>query len=223
MIPVTFLDERELAKNTWQFLFAKPKNFAFQAGQFTTLFLGTDNRDFTICANPFDKNYFSIVTKKGISDFKKNLFSLPKKSAVMMTKPAGGFILKNDATPKVFLAGGIGITPFYSMIQEIISQKKNSDVILFASFSKKEDMFFYNELSHLQNKNIHVVYTLSQDDWHGEKGRISEKLLKKYIDDFHAKEYLIAGSEKMVEDMQELLSKMEISEEKIRVDIFTNY
>ncbi len=173
MLQVKFIEKIQLTTDTWQFVFEKPKAFSFQAGQYTTLFLGNDNRDFTICVYPKNKNYFSIVTrsvhsgqaKKDISEFKKNLFALPRGSAISFKKPSGGFTLHINKTPKVFLAGGIGITVFYTIIQTIVEKKITIPVTLFVSFSKMSHMIFYDELQDIQrkNKNIQIIYTLSQE------------------------------------------------------------
>ena len=222
---VHFFKRIQLAQNTWQFLFEKPSNFVFTAGQYTTVFLGKDNRDFTICADPSDRKYFSIVTKRGISDFKKKLFALKPGSSIMCKKPAGGFVLQDsDLSPHIFLAGGIGMTVFYSIILDACTKDIQRDMTLFVSFSKKEDMCFYAELKALEKKfsNLHITYTLSQDKG-DEEGRISEALIKKYIPDFQKQDFMIAGGEQMVYDTEELLLKMKVPQEKIRIDIFTGY
>lgn len=214
VLQVKFLEKKEIAQNTWQFMFEKPSGFAFVAGQFTTLYIGDDNRDFTICAESYNKKTFSIVTKSGISEFKKKLFFLKNNTKILMNKPSGGFLYNKNKTPKVFLAGGVGITVFYS----IICSNKNikTPITLLASFSKKENIIFQKELEEIQkkNENIKVIYSLS---------RISQDLIQKHIPNFLQAEYMIAGGEQMVYDMEDLLQKMKISQDNIRIDIFTGY
>ena len=74
-----------------------------------------------------------------------------------------------------------------------------------------------------ENPLIKIIYTLSQDLWENEKGRISRGHVEKYIQDPYSKSYMIAGGEKMVENMEDLLANMGIDSSKIRVDIFTGY
>lgn len=225
MLRVTFLRKEKIADDTWQFFFTKPHGFDFKAGQYTTVFVGEDNRDFTICANPTNKETFSIVTKPGISTFKKTLFSLPITSEISMKEPSGGFVLYNEDTPKVFLAGGIGLTPFYSMITYVSAKKINTPITLLVSFSKKSNFIFYDELVSIarENSNIKIIYTVSKDTWENEMGRISEELIKKYVLDLHTPEFFVAGGVEMVEDTEELLLHMGVAEKKIRIDIFTGY
>lgn len=224
MLSTKFVKKEKIANNTWQFWFDRPTSFIFDAGQYTTLFLGKENRDFTICADTGNEKYFSIVTKPGISEFKKDLFTLLPNSKISLQEPAGGFVLrKKNAMPKVFLAGGIGITPFYSMI---CSHKKIATrVTLIASFSKKKNICFEKDLEKIakENKNIRIIYTISQEKWNGEEGRISETIIKKYVPNFHDVEFMIAGGEQMVYDTEDLLHSMKVKEEKIRIDIFTGY
>lgn len=225
IINTHLLSKQQIAKDTWLFTFEK-KHTKHTAGQYTTMYLGNDNRDFTIASSPREEKTFSIITKKGISNFKKKLFSLRIGSALQMEQPAGGFVLPEDTkTAYVFLAGGIGMTPFLSMISFFHEKKYTMPLTLFVSFSKKEQMIFYDMLQKIQQENpfIRIIYTLSQDIWDKETGRISENLIKKYISDIHSVEYLIAGGEKMVEDTEKMLLDMGIEESKIRIDIFTGY
>lgn len=226
VVSVQLLKKEKIAKNTWQFWFSRPNLFAFKPGQYTTVFLGKENRDFTVCADPGNKKTFSIVTKPGVSIFKKSLFALVPGLVVKMKKPSGGFVLQDtDTSPKVFLAGGIGITPFYSMIQDVCSKNDKRDITLIASFSKKDHMIFYDELMQIQkeNKNVRIVYSLTQEEWDGETGRISGQLVKKYAPNVHVAEFLIAGGEQMVYDTEESLLQVNVPQEKIRLDIFTGY
>ncbi|HYK08622.1 MAG TPA: FAD-dependent oxidoreductase [Candidatus Eisenbacteria bacterium] len=225
-ISVSFLGKEKIAKDTWRFLFQKDANFMYQAGQYVSVFLGEDTRDFTIASSPLEKDKFFLVTKNGKSAFKKNLFALSAGSKVAMKSPTGGFILREEnTTPLVFLSGGIGITAFHSMITYAHAKGLTFPITLIASFSKREYMIFQEELEKIDAENplIKIIYTLSQDNWESEKGRISDAHIKKYVRDMHNKIYMITGGEKMVENTEELLLSMGIDSSKIRIDIFTGY
>lgn len=224
-ITAKLLKKQQIAENTWMLTFEK-KYTMHKAGQYTTIFLGRDNRDFTIASSPLNKTSFSLITKKGITEFKKKLFTLPIGGKIQMLPPAGGFVLPENSTiPHVLLAGGIGMNPFYSMVQYVYEKKLAIPLTLIVSFSKKEDIIFYSELQKIQKENpqIKIIHTLSQDTWESETGRISQELIKKYISDVQDAAYMIAGSEKMVEDTQDVLLQMGIDQSKIRIDIFTGY
>lgn len=217
---VKFLRRERLADSTFGFTFEKPFNFL--PGQYVTIFLDTDSRDFTIASSPLEKD-FTIVTKSGISKFKQTLFNLTIGSKIQIKHPAGGFTLHEFKSPKVFLAGGIGVTPFYSMITTVSKNNLSIPITLFVSFSKKSDIIFYDELSKIADENIKIIFTLSQDVWNGETGRITEELIRKYVPNLQEPECLIAGGEEMTYDTEELLLQMGIENSRIRLDIFTGY
>lgn len=226
LLKVQLIKKEKIGKDTWSFSFKKIKEFLFLPGQYVSIFFGNDTRDFTIASSPLQKDEFFIVTKEGISEFKNQFFSVPPGSIITLKSPSGGFVLdEKDIAPHVFLAGGIGMTPFYSMITYGNEKKLNTPMTLLVSFSKKEDVIFYNQLKDIAEKNplINIQYSLSQDTWDGERGRISEKLIQKYVPKIRETKYLIAGGEKMVEDTEELLLKMGIDPKNIRIDIFTGY
>lgn len=228
---VKLLEKKEIALGTWAFYFDKPADFTFSAGQFTTMHVNIsngkrDSRDMTIASSPLDEE-LCIVTKIGEqrSQFKQALFELPIGQTVTLSKPAGGFILRKESTPYIFLAGGIGITPFYSMLKFAWQTDMMIPLRLFVSFSSQEESIFYEELQRMQKNSLHVVYSLTNpsNGWCGETGRISEKMIEKYIQDIANTIFMIAGPVEMVDEMQSMLLEMGVVQENIRIDYFTGY
>jgi len=172
-----------------------------------------------------------ITTKQGQSDFKKAFFNLSSAEKIKFYGPMGGFVLQDeDIFDHVFLAGGIGITPFHSMITYVAGKKLKIPITLFVSFSVPEEMVFYEELTNIakENQNIKIVYTitkpeLSQKPWPGETGRFSEELIKKYISDITRPTYYIVGPPQMVEGTEKLLEQIGIAPEKVKVEQFIGY
>lgn len=227
---VSLLEKKEIARNTWAFAFEKPSTFSFSPGQFTTMIVQidkgrTDSRDMTIASSPLDET-ICIVTKipEQRSTFKHALVSLPVGGSVSLTKPAGGFVLRSE-TPHVFLAGGIGITPFYSMLKFASQKEMEIPLSLFVSFSSKEDMIFYSDLKSLQTRNTSIVYSLTNScaGWEDETGRISEKMIRKYVQDIKSQTFMIAGPVAMVDDTNKMLLEMGVLAESIKIDYFTGY
>jgi len=223
-----FLKKEKIVKDTFAFYFSTiGKDWKFTSGDFTTITLNNDWRDFTIASSTLDKSFTFVVTKKGKSLFKKALFNLKKDTLVDLEKPRGVFSLSKTLHPKVLLSGGIGITPFYSMIKSLSEKRLLFKLTLIASFSKKENIIFKKELEEIAkaNSKIKVIFTLSRHDsnWIGEKGRISKEIIQKNVNDIFKSEYLIAGGGEMVDDTVRLLQEMEIEPENIKTDIFTGY
>lgn len=221
MFKTQILKKEKVAFDTWEIKLKKPENFGFYPGQYIEIdFRQRDRNDFirnfTIYSSPFE-NFISIITNRGISDYKNRLFSLPNNSEVLISEAHGKFILDENLSEKVFLGGGIGIAPFKSIILEMNESGLKSKLTLIASFSKKEEIFFYDEFKSLENKNLKIIYTLSNDFYSKfERGRINENLIKKNILNFKKVKFYCCGSFSFNVSMEEMLLKMGVTLSKIK-------
>src|SRR5579872_3669409 len=163
-----FIKKVQLARETYSFYFTKPKNFNFLAGQYLKLWFDKSYDDntayfFTIASSPLQP--FLMITTKTTSqsNLKKKLLTLDVGEKVYASGPQGGFIFDEKNSNYVFLAGGIGITPFHSMILYASAKNLKNKILLIASFSSIEQLIFADELSSIasEHKNIRVVYTIS--------------------------------------------------------------
>lgn len=243
-----FVKKEKVAEDTYSFYFNQAQHgFDFLPGQYIRMTLPIKNpnhrgssRFFTIASSPLDKKYIMITTRvikipppdgRGYSSFKKKLIELKAGKQVQFFGPMGGFILNEEEKGRrVFLAGGIGITPFHSMITFADQKHLSIPIYLFVSFSTVGEMIFYEELSAIvsSNPNIEVVYTISHpqrsaDQWEGETGRISEVLIKKYVPNILEPSYYIVGPPKMVTAIEEVVRNMDIESNKIFIENFTGY
>lgn len=227
-----FLKKVQVAKDAYSFYFDRTNaNFNFVAGQYIRLTLTVNpSHLFSIASSPLEKEYIRIITKITQSAFKKALLELMPGTEVKIFGPIGRFILQEEEKEYVFLAGGIGITPFISIIDYVAGKNLSIPITFFVSFSTSQDMIFYNELTTIANDhpNIKVVYTITQPQdleksWQGETGRISEELIKKYISNINYPFYYIAGPPKMVEAMEQLTKAMGVSDDKIKKENFVGY
>lgn len=226
---VKLVRKEQIAQDTWLFALEKPKDYSFIPGQYQTVYLTlnngqVDSRDMTIASSPNIKELW-LVTKieEKHKDFKDVLLKMSIGSSISIQGPSGGFAIREEEKPHVFLAGGIGITVFYSMLRNAKENDIKTPMTLLVSFSKKEDMLWFDELKNIENENRKIVYTLSQDDWGKEKGRISESLIKKYVNDTNKPIFMIAGGQEFVDDMNDLLLAIKVPLENIRIDYFTGY
>jgi ferredoxin-NADP reductase len=235
---VRLKSRREIAEGTMAFHFEKPPGFAFKAGQALSWTLidppETDaegnTRNFSIASAPGEADLM-IATRMRDSAFKRALKTMPLGTEVRIVGPFGALILhQNTSRPAVFLAGGIGITPFRSMLWQASEQKLPHHLLLFYSNRRPEDAAFLEDLEELEKENPYYKFigTMtemagSNRDWRGETGFINQDMLAKYIGDLAAPIYYIAGPPKMVEVMQKALSEAGVASDDIRAEEFAGY
>src|SRR5262245_3441448 len=151
----SFASSETVAEGTMAFHFAKPAGFAFKPGQSMNVSLieppETDAkgnaRTFSIASAPHE-NELVIATRMRDTAFKRVLKAMPSGGRVSLRGPAGMFTLDPaDARPAVFLAGGIGITPFVSILRNAAQTKLARDLWLFYSNRRPEDAAFFDELA----------------------------------------------------------------------------
>lgn len=224
-----------LTHNVTSFVFKRPNNFDFSAGQYIRIFDPVDGenvfRDFTISSSPLDKESLIVTIKQGRTEYKKRLFGMPLGTKFYVEAPMGRFYLReNEIRPHVFLAGGVGVAPFYSMIVSLAERKSDLPVTLIASYTTPEDVLFGAELESLQKQNpyLEIVHTISQpekskEQWQGQRGRINERLIREYIQNLSVPQFLISGSPSFVSDMEDLLLRMKVGLDQIRTEVFLGF
>jgi ferredoxin-NADP reductase len=214
----------------------------YEAGQFSVLDLGTKEdpkgptRSFTIASSPTERDAILITTRIRDTPFKQRLSKLDEGTAVKITAPAGNFTLPQDySKPLVFLSGGIGVTPFRSMIKYATDKQLPVKITMFDSNRNQSNTLFKDEFDSCAkvNKNLRIIYTITEEgekipasDWKGERGYIDKTMLKKYLtkDELVNSIFYICGPPAMLSAMQQLLSKeMEVPQDRIRKEIFAGY
>ena len=235
----TALRKREqIAEGTMAFHFDKPEGFEFRAGQALDWTLINppesdaegNTRAFSITSAPFDPELM-IATRMRDTAFKRVLRSIPLGTQVKIDGPSGSFTLhKNASKPAIFLAGGIGITPFRSMIRHASHEHFAHQLYLFYSNRRPEDAPFLADLEELtrQNPDFHFVATMtemskSSRPWKGETGSISPEMLARHIPNLQGPIYYIAGPPAMVTAMRQMLTQAAVDEDDIRTEEFAGY
>jgi ferredoxin-NADP reductase len=163
--------------------------------------------------------------------FKRVLREAPIGTEVRIEGPSGSFTLhKNSAKPGVFLAGGIGITPFLSIIRQAARESLPHQLYLFYSNRRPEDAPFLELLRQTaeQNSNFHMIGTMadmehSHRPWNGEIGFINKEMLSRYLTALQGPIYYLAGPPAMVAAMRKILVAAEVDEDDIRTEEFSGY
>jgi len=203
--------------------------FPFIAGQFFTLTLlyppFTDqrgnSRKFGFINSPTDTNTISILTKIGVSAFKKSLQELPVAIEVEIGLVDGrNHLPANDVNqPLAWVAGGIGIAPFMSIIRNIKARSlRNKITLIYVNRNKNEAIFLEElELYAKQNQLFKFISIIS------ELNIVSAELIKNQITDFQNGHYVITGEQNFVIPTFKIIKGIGVDVKNIVMEIFTGY
>lgn len=191
-------------------------------------------RHFSIASSPTEQDYVLISTRIRDTPYKQKLASLRAGPAITAWGPEGKFVLHDDySKPAVLLSGGIGVTPFRSMIKYATDKSLPIRITLFDSNRNKQSILYREEFDSWarQNKKLKIVYTVTEEQegnegWRGERTRIDRSMLEKYLskDEIGNAIFYVCGPPGMLKAMQDLLQKdLQIPNERLRVEAFTGY
>ncbi|HVT00746.1 MAG TPA: FAD-dependent oxidoreductase [Patescibacteria group bacterium] len=223
-------EKKEATAGVLTFIFEPQEKLEWVPGQYLHYVLHhepTDNRGsdrwFTNAAAPYE-NHVQITTRitqdKG-SSFKKKLASLKEGDEIEISYVEGDFTLDNPDLEYVFIAGGIGITPFRSILRQLDHDKKPINVNLIYA-NRDQNVVFRDELEELstRNPNLKINYVFSPE-------HIDENKVKELVPDFNPPAggpiFYVSGPEPMVDSLNEMLEKMGIPKEHIKGDWFPGY
>jgi ferredoxin-NADP reductase len=235
---VKLKERKEIADNTMAFLVDKPAGFDFAGGQSIDATLinppetdaAGNTRAFSLASAPLEHDLM-FVTRLRDTAFKRVSKNMPLGSEIKIEGPFGSMTLhKKTARPGVILAGGIGITPFRSMLVQATQTNTGHHLILFYSNRRPEDAVFLAELRELARRhpNFTLVATMtgmekSKVPWTGETGYINKEMLAKYVKDLAEPIYYAAGPPALVAGMRRLLIEAGADQDEIRSEDFSGY
>lgn len=191
-----------------------------------------DSRVFTISSSPTNKEFITITTRIIQSSFKMQLGNLKSGTMVQFDGPWDDLNFdENDTSPHVFIAGGIGITPYHSIISYCLNKGIQTRMTLFASWKNYDEMIFDEFFRSAEEKLPNFLYVptftdedeVSTDIWDGEIGRIDENMVRKYVDNFTEAKYYFSGPPAMIKALQETVLNMGVKKEKIIAEEFEGY
>ncbi|NCO15205.1 hypothetical protein COW77_01570 [Candidatus Wolfebacteria bacterium CG18_big_fil_WC_8_21_14_2_50_39_7] len=216
---------------TLKFSPVKSATLSFEPGQFALVsFL--DNRAagkiraYSISSVPQDK--FLALTIKKLGAFSSALHNLKIGERMNISFPAGNFYPQESMKNIVFLAGGIGITPFYSIIKDwanrgLLSRNK---ITLFYSSKTKKEIIFFKELNKIADPspNFKVIYLLTREKTKDKRikkfSRLNVKTIKKQLKILKGKYFFICGPIEFVNDLWKELKKNGVKENFIKTEAF---
>ncbi len=226
----------QIASDIYDFIFVPSRKLAFAPGQYMEWTLGHagidsrgNRRYFTLASSPTENSLrVGIKFYPNSSSFKQAMLSLDAHHEIVASHLAGDFVLPRNPKQKcVFIAGGIGITPFRSMIKYLLDNRLRRPIVLFYA-NKTADGFAYVTLFEKarQELGLKTIYTVTDTSqlpswWNGKVGRITPELIKTEVPDYMNCLFYISGSKGMIDSFKELLSQLHVRENQIKTDFFS--
>jgi len=188
-------------------------------------------RFFTIASSPTEKEIImGVKFYDKPSSYKQSLINLQKGDTIVASQLTGDFTLPRNKKKKlIFIAGGIGITPFRSMIKYLIDNNEKRDIILFYSNKSFTDIAYKEVFDRAERQlGIKVIYCLSDlnsipENWQGEKGFMNKETIEKYAPDFAERIFYISGPHSMIETFQTALKDAGVHKNHIKTDFFPGF
>ncbi len=201
------------------------KKLFFKPGQFCFLRLNKDKlyarHPFTISSSPNENtlNFTMKITGK----FTKTASQLKEGEEVIVDGPFGRFTIEDDNKNLVFIAGGVGITPFISMIKYQLHSKKQQNITLLYGSKTEKNIIFKKELDEVNEEWFKKVYVLSGEEIFEEnygQGRVTKKIIKKYVGSVKDSLFYVCGPEPMKDESIKILKNIGVKKQNIKIESF---
>ena len=229
-------ERRQLAPQIYDLSFAGAKRLQFEPGQYLAWTLPQTRSDsrgnrrvFSIAsATNEDEVHFAVKVPPSGSSFKQALLALEPGQSITAGHLAGDFVLPKRLNQKlVFIAGGIGITPFVSMIKTMIKTGQSRDITLLYLVADPADYCYVDVWQQAEKLGLHVIPILTGENgrknWPGLTGRLTYEMLRTQIPDYAERRYYISGPNALVESYSALLRQRGIKRHNIVTDHFSGY
>jgi len=217
------------------FVFKPSEKLTFMPGQYMEFTLAhphTDSRGnrryFTLASSPTENDvHLGVRFYEHSSSFKKAMYGINSGTNMVAAQIAGDFTLPSNPDQKlVFIAGGIGITPFRSMLKYLLDTQQRRDIVLFYVNKRADEIIYKDVLSAAQARlGIKTFYTLTDTNaiprnWSGFVGRIHEQMILRAIPDYEERTYYLSGPPEMVNANESVLKHMGVRNDQIKKDFF---
>lgn len=227
-----------IAASAVEFVFIPGKRLSYQPGQYMEWTLPHANTDvrgnrryFTLASSPTEPELrLGVKFNEPGSSYKEALLGIDQNTQIVAAQIAGDFTLpKNPLQKLVFIAGGIGITPFRSMIKYLLDKNEKRDIILLYGASNYSEIA-YKEIfeaarQQFGSKTIYILSNKSEhsSDRNARYGYINLETIKELVPDFNDRMFYVSGSQPMVASIQSSLAELEIAKRHIKLDYFSGY
>jgi len=235
---LTLKSQTKLAPQIIELTFTKPPNFTYTPGQYMEFTIPPSQTDargnrryFTLASSPTEQTLklgIKIPDQKP-SIFKQKLLSFKTEDQILVGQLAGDFVLpQNNSQKLVFIAGGIGIIPFRSMVKYLIDTDQTRDIVLFYICSHKDEFVYQDIFDQAKKTGLKTVNVITQainvpKQWSGEVGYLNKNLIVKYVPDYLNRKFYLSGPNMMVESSKHLLKSLNVPNSQISTDYFPGF
>jgi ferredoxin-NADP reductase/Na+-translocating ferredoxin:NAD+ oxidoreductase RnfD subunit len=222
----------QIATNTMAFIFQPSRKLAFEPGQYMEFTLPHTSADargnrryFTVASSPTeDTLQLGVKFYENSSTFKQHLLPTKVGDSIMAGQLAGDFTLpKNKAQKLAFIAGGVGITPFRSMVKYMVDTNEQRDVTLFYSNKTVDEIAYAEVFDTAASIGLRTIYTLAEvtpENWVGEKGFVNADMIQRNAPDYLERMFYLSGPQGMVSAMEGMLMGIGVKGNMIKKDFF---
>lgn len=227
--------KRQIAPNAYEFIFSPSRRLAYAPGQYMEWTLGHEEPDsrgnrryFTLASAPTEPDLrVGVRFSDPSSSFKQAMLSMDRTSEIVAAQVSGDFVLPQDPNQKcVFIAGGIGVTPFRSMIRYLLDTQQRRPIVMFYANHTVKDIIYKDVFDRAERElGIRTIYTVSdpkglQPGWVGLVGHITPQQIRTYAPEYRSALFYISGPISMVNAFKDTLHNLGVPDAQIRVDFF---
>lgn len=229
------IKKEQVAEGVYHFTFAPDKKISFRPGQYLEWTLGHDRPDtrgnrryFTIASSPTeDTVMLGVKFYDKPSSFKQTLRAMVPGDTIVASQLAGGFVLPKDSKKKlVFIAGGIGITPFRSMLKYLADKKEKRSITLIYSSVSMQEIAYYDIFREAAKKSgINTVFTFTDKTkldpaWKGHTGYVNAAMIAQAVPDYKERTFYVSGPHTLIDACNGVFAGMGIPHSQIKTDFF---
>ncbi len=233
---LTLLRVEELATGCYNFVFASNRKLPFKAGQYLDWTMHVDNADdrgnrrpFTVASAPNEHEvHLGVKFYNKPSAFKRSLLELREGDVIYGSQIAGDFTLPRNTDEKLaFIAGGIGVTPFTSMVKDMLHRNDRRSVVMLYGNNTMNDIAYADVFDRAERElGIRTVYAVADskqayDNLH--PGFIDAHLIKREMPDYRERTFYVSGPRSMVLKFKDELKALGVSRSRIKVDFFPGF
>jgi ferredoxin-NADP reductase len=192
--------------------------FSFVPGKYVMLSFADmpdEKRAFSVVEYDKEKNEIYLVIKKN-GAFTQKLFNTKIGEQINIFGPYGKFVLPQEEKPLVFIAGGIGITPLFGMMDHISKNGYSKNLYLYYSGKSESKMALLDRINKIEDRRIKINFLFTEKS----DRRVTVEEIKRQVPEFDSSLFYICGPVKMIEEFRNNLSALNIEEERIRSEEF---